>query len=138
MDTQLEWFANNVQELNQMLGPEKTQDFLHRSLFAVILGSNDYINNYLLSSSTAGRTYSIPEFQDLLVETFLGQLQVSGKASNLQSRSLDHGFSILECVLNVNLVNKTLQRMYELGARNVSIASIGPIIWVHSIAISQS
>ena len=77
MDTQLEWFANNVQELNQMLGPEKTQDFLHRSLFAVILGSNDYINNYLLSSSTAGRTYSIPEFQDLLVETFLGQLQVS-------------------------------------------------------------
>jgi hypothetical protein len=84
MDTQLSWLANTIDELKQMLGAEKAADFVSRSLFAVIMGSNDYVNNYLLSNSAAGMMYSIPEYQALLVETFLGQLQVSPKSYMIQ------------------------------------------------------
>ena len=82
LDTQISWFGNNVEELTKMLGAERTADFLSKSLFAVIIGSNDYINNYLLRNSAAGRNYTIPDYQDLLVDTFIGQLHVSVKALN--------------------------------------------------------
>jgi hypothetical protein len=82
MDTQLAWFANNIEEMERIVGAERTREFLGSSLFAVIMGSNDYINNYLLSNSKTGRTYTIPQFRDLLVDTFLGQLQVSPNSSS--------------------------------------------------------
>ena len=82
LDTQIAWFENNVQELTQMLGAERTADFLSKSLFAVIIGSNDYVNNYLLGNSATGRNYTIPDYQDLLVDTFISQLNVSVKALN--------------------------------------------------------
>ncbi|MCO5610901.1 hypothetical protein L7F22_065144 [Adiantum nelumboides] len=48
-DAQIDWFENSVKQLNDQLGEATAKDILAKSLFATVFGSNDDVNNYLLS-----------------------------------------------------------------------------------------
>ncbi|KAJ7560522.1 hypothetical protein O6H91_04G133600 [Diphasiastrum complanatum] len=71
---QLEYFSRNKQALIQQLGVNGADDFLKKSLYFLMFGSNDYINNYLLSNSQTPKQYSPSQYQDLLISTYSRQL----------------------------------------------------------------
>ncbi|KAJ0965339.1 hypothetical protein J5N97_026477 [Dioscorea zingiberensis] len=55
--------------------PIALSQFLANSMFVINIGSNDYINNYLLPEQyTSSRTYSPEAFADLLISSFTRQL----------------------------------------------------------------
>uniref|UniRef100_A0A1D1YV58 GDSL esterase/lipase 7 n=1 Tax=Anthurium amnicola TaxID=1678845 RepID=A0A1D1YV58_9ARAE len=56
--------------------PAALSQYLAKSVFVINIGSNDYINNYLLPSTYASsRVYSGDAFADLLIETYTQQLK---------------------------------------------------------------
>lgn len=74
---QIALFQQTVLELNALLGDAGAANLLRKSLFAVVLGSNDYINNYLLTNNNATRNqYNPSQFVQLLMATFKTQLTV--------------------------------------------------------------
>ncbi|OAE22491.1 hypothetical protein AXG93_4697s1280 [Marchantia polymorpha subsp. ruderalis] len=75
MSQQLGYFANLKEDLIARRGEEATTKFLARALYFVVLGSNDYLNNYLQPNSAARKVYSPKAYQDLLVTTFSQQLK---------------------------------------------------------------
>ncbi|KAJ7525773.1 hypothetical protein O6H91_17G065600 [Diphasiastrum complanatum] len=70
---QLEFFRKNKQSLIQLIGDSAANSLLQKSLYFIVFGSNDYINNYLLSDSPT-RKFTPSQYQDLLVSTFRQQL----------------------------------------------------------------
>jgi hypothetical protein len=79
-DTQIQWFNNTVQQLHEMLGPAEATKLVSSSIIISVMGSNDYVNNYLLSYAPDSKTYTPSEFRDLLLQKIPGQVKVS-KAS---------------------------------------------------------
>jgi len=74
---QISLFQQTVLELNGLLGGAAATNLLRTSLFAVVHGSNDYINNYLLPNNNATRNqYTPSQFVQLLIATFKIQLTV--------------------------------------------------------------
>eukprot|EP00249_Psilotum_nudum_P037063 c938_g1_i1 orf=296-1387(+) len=73
-DTQLGWFGNTISELQQLLGVSAAQNLVTNSLYTTVLGSNDYINNYLLAASNTAQQYTPAQFQQLLLTKFSSQL----------------------------------------------------------------
>ena len=55
---------------------EDLGDYLRKSLFFVCIGSNDYINNYLLPLSTKPLEYTPETYADFLLREFSRQLEV--------------------------------------------------------------
>ncbi|PKA59833.1 GDSL esterase/lipase 7 [Apostasia shenzhenica] len=56
-------------------GPKDLEDYLSSSIFVVNIGSNDYINNYLLPNLySSSRDYTPEGFADLLISNFEQQL----------------------------------------------------------------
>ncbi|KAL1557136.1 GDSL esterase/lipase 7-like [Salvia divinorum] len=78
---------------------QELSNYLAKSLFLISIGSNDYINNYLISHYDTGKRYSPQSFATLLV----------------------------------NNLSQQLQRLYELGARKMTVFEIGPIGCIPSI-----
>eukprot|EP00250_Pteridium_aquilinum_P004294 c14516_g1_i1 orf=450-1511(+) len=73
-DTQIDWFENNVKELQQMLGESATRDLLAKSLYATVFGSNDYVNNYLLSYAPVNKIYTTDQFKLVVLNKTVDQL----------------------------------------------------------------
>lgn len=73
-DTQITWFQNNVQQLKQILGESAANDLLAKSLFATVFGSNDYVNNYLLSYSPINKVYTPTQFQSVVLQKTSDQI----------------------------------------------------------------
>ncbi|KAH7442451.1 hypothetical protein KP509_03G089300 [Ceratopteris richardii] len=101
--TQISWFNNTINELNQQIGQLETQQLLKSSLFSITLGANDYVNNYILKDSPAS-IYTPSQFLDILITEFESQL------------------------LTLNM----------LGARIISITSIGPIGCIPAVLARRS
>lgn len=68
LDAQLDNYANTRQEIISSLGMASASTLLHKSLFSVIIGSNDFINNYLAPM------VSIPQRATTPPETFIEDL----------------------------------------------------------------
>ncbi|KAH9297685.1 hypothetical protein KI387_029367, partial [Taxus chinensis] len=73
-DTQINYFENTKRELVSMLGEDMAMQFLSRSLFSIVFGSNDYLDNYLLPFSVTKAQYSPQDYEDLLISRFGEQL----------------------------------------------------------------
>ncbi|CAD5180475.1 unnamed protein product [Musa acuminata subsp. malaccensis] len=74
---QIELFAQTVRLQLPLLIPDPVAltQYLASSLFVINIGSNDYINNYLLPDLyTSSRTYSGEEFAKLLIHNLAQQL----------------------------------------------------------------
>lgn len=73
-NNQIVLFQQTVVQLNMMLGRDAATNFLHSSLFGTAIGSNDFINNYLLASNNSTRTqYTPSQFVQLLMSTLTTQ-----------------------------------------------------------------
>ncbi|KAJ0986795.1 hypothetical protein J5N97_005151 [Dioscorea zingiberensis] len=74
---QIELFEKTVKlELPMLISDTSVlSEYLANSIFLINIGSNDYINNYLLPNMyTSSQTYSPKAFADLLINTFTDQL----------------------------------------------------------------
>ncbi|KAH7330926.1 hypothetical protein KP509_20G008400 [Ceratopteris richardii] len=74
-DTQIDWFANTVSQVNALLGETAAKDFLAKSLYATVFGSNDYINNYLLSYAPINKVYTTDQFKYVVLDKTKQQLR---------------------------------------------------------------
>ena len=76
-DTQIQWFNNTIQQLNEMLGPIEASMLVKKSIIISVMGSNDYVNNYLLSYAPDSKTYTPTQFKEHLLKKIPGQIEVS-------------------------------------------------------------
>ncbi|KAE8703789.1 GDSL esterase/lipase [Hibiscus syriacus] len=77
LDIQIDYFNNTRQQLDKLLGPSKAKDYISkRSIFSITIGSNDFLNNYLLPLlSTGTRISENPDaFIDDMINHFRNQL----------------------------------------------------------------
>ncbi|CAM6085398.1 unnamed protein product [Calypogeia fissa] len=105
MSQQLGYFASLKEDLVNQKGEVDARSFLHKSVFMSILGSNDYINNYLLSDSSARRVYNAQAYQDLVVSTYVQQLQALYE--NGARKIVVFGVGPLGCIPNIMFVFKS-------------------------------
>lgn len=77
LDVQIDNFAQTRRELISMLGEKAAKELLKKSIFSVTMGSNDFLNNYLVPilSTVLRATVSQEAFIDQLTVTFRGQLK---------------------------------------------------------------
>ncbi|XP_008796209.2 GDSL esterase/lipase At2g23540-like [Phoenix dactylifera] len=77
MDIQVDYFNITRQQLNGLLGKAKSKQFLaKKAIFSITVGSNDFLNNYLLPVVSAGERYlqTPDEFIDDLISNIRNQL----------------------------------------------------------------
>ncbi|KAG6494365.1 hypothetical protein ZIOFF_049390 [Zingiber officinale] len=106
LNEQIELFGKTVeiQLTTLLLDPEALSDYLSSSLFIVTIGSNDYINNYLLPEFySTSRIYSGEDFAKLLVDNLSQQLM---RMYNIGARKmLLVGIGPLGCIPNQLAMN---------------------------------
>ena len=73
---QIELFQGTQELIKARIGKEDAEDFFRKSRYVVALGSNDFINNYLMPVYSDGWKYSDDDFISYLMETLNGQLKV--------------------------------------------------------------
>ncbi|KAK6152686.1 hypothetical protein DH2020_012325 [Rehmannia glutinosa] len=77
MDIQVDYFNITRKQIDKLLGPSKAREYLHKqSIFSVTVGSNDFLNNYLLPVVSMGAriTQSPDAFVDDMINHLRGQL----------------------------------------------------------------
>lgn len=80
MDIQIDYFNITRKEIDKLLGPSKARDYImKKSIFSITVGSNDFLNNYLLPVLSVGAriTESPDAFIDDMLNHLRGQLTVS-------------------------------------------------------------
>lgn len=73
---QIKNFENALDQITDNLGAVDVAQVLSRSLFFVGMGSNDYLNNYLMPNYPTRNQYNSQQFADLLVKEYTTQLSV--------------------------------------------------------------
>ncbi|CAN8239315.1 unnamed protein product [Cochlearia groenlandica] len=64
-----------LSQLRTMMSPQNYTDYLAKSLVVLVFGSNDYINNYLMTNLySSSFRYRPPEFANLLLTQYARQL----------------------------------------------------------------
>jgi hypothetical protein len=76
LNKQLDYLTNTKSQFVQLVGETKTDEIFAKALFYVTIGSNDYINNYLLTGSATSQQYTPQQYQDVLIAAFESQLRV--------------------------------------------------------------
>lgn len=80
MDIQVDYFNITRKQIDGLLGKAKAREFINRkAIFSITIGSNDFLNNYLLPVISTGERISLtPDgFVDQLISTLRDQLNVS-------------------------------------------------------------
>ncbi|KHN47078.1 GDSL esterase/lipase [Glycine soja] len=73
-DQQLSNFENTLNQITGNLGADYMGTALARCIFFVGMGSNDYLNNYLMPNYPTRNQYNGQQYADLLVQTYSQQL----------------------------------------------------------------
>ncbi|GMN45620.1 hypothetical protein TIFTF001_014806 [Ficus carica] len=76
---QIELFEGTQELIRSKIGKEKADKFFQGSRYVVALGSNDFINNYLMPVYADSWTYNDNSFMDYLMETLGAQLKLLHK-----------------------------------------------------------
>lgn len=77
---QIKNFENSLDEITTALGASSNLgEALARCIFFVGMGSNDYLNNYLMPNYNTRNQYDGNQYADLLSEEYTTQLKVSSK-----------------------------------------------------------
>ncbi|KAL5231067.1 hypothetical protein ABZP36_029843 [Zizania latifolia] len=71
---QIQNFETTVEQIAGAVGPEAAAAMVARSILFVGLGSNDYLNNYLMPNYNTRRQYNPRQFADLLAQQYAAQL----------------------------------------------------------------
>ncbi|QCD95366.1 zeta-carotene desaturase [Vigna unguiculata] len=73
-DQQLRNFENTLNQITGNLGADYMATALAQCIFFVGMGSNDYLNNYLMPNYPTRNQYNGQQYADLLVQTYRQQL----------------------------------------------------------------
>ncbi|KAK9996090.1 hypothetical protein SO802_020776 [Lithocarpus litseifolius] len=73
---QIELFQGTVELIQAKIGKEAADKFFQESRYVVALGSNDFINNYLMPVYADSYTYNDQTFIEYLMETLQAQLKI--------------------------------------------------------------
>ncbi|KAL3735765.1 hypothetical protein ACJRO7_024832 [Eucalyptus globulus] len=73
-DQQITNFQSTLDQITDNLGADDVARALARCLFFVGMGSNDYLNNYLMPNYDTKNQYNGQQFADLLVQQYTRQL----------------------------------------------------------------
>ncbi|KAL3502539.1 hypothetical protein ACH5RR_036988 [Cinchona calisaya] len=77
LSEQVQNFQNTLNQLKRRMREEELSNYLASSLVVMILGSNDYLNNYLQPSFyTSSYIYSPKAYAELLIERYKRQISV--------------------------------------------------------------
>ncbi|KAL5982884.1 hypothetical protein ACLOJK_016963 [Asimina triloba] len=71
---QIRNFETTLAQLNSRLGADQVRRSIGRSVFFIGLGSNDYLNNYMMPNYPTRRQYNGQQFADLLIQQYTTQL----------------------------------------------------------------
>lgn len=67
---QFEFFQEYQQRLSALIGPEQAQSRVNEGIALIVLGGNDFVNNYFQPLSLRSRQYSLPDFARLVVTEY--------------------------------------------------------------------
>ncbi|KAI4332355.1 hypothetical protein L6164_017272 [Bauhinia variegata] len=84
-DEQIRNFENTLNQITDNLGAADVASALAKCLFFVGMGSNDYLNNYLMPNYPTRNQYNAQQYADLLTQTYSQQLT---KLYNLGARKI--------------------------------------------------
>ncbi|CAM6099718.1 unnamed protein product [Calypogeia fissa] len=90
MNKQLEFFQDTQSEFQDLLTPSYAAQVFQKSIYFITIGSNDYINNYLLPESATRPFYTPQQYEDYLISELSRQLTL---LYNMGARKI--------CVFNV-------------------------------------
>lgn len=125
LDAQIDNYGSNRRDMIARHGEVAAVSQLRGALFSVTMGSNDFINNYLVPIlSVPERAVTPPEaFINGMIAKYRQQLIVSQRAT---SPSQPRRPSSIDANLILGF-GYTLQRLYLLDARKVVVVNVGPI-----------
>lgn len=75
-DQQIKNFEDTLEQIKTNFGIQDVSEALAKSIFFVGMGSNDYLNNYLMPNYDTKDHYNPQQFADLLVNKYTQQLTV--------------------------------------------------------------
>eukprot|EP01018_Ginkgo_biloba_P006047 Gb_20603 [translate_table: standard] len=95
-NTQIDYFEATKLAIAKRLGAAAAEKLSNEALYFIGIGSNDYINNFLLPYATDAQKYSHDGFVDLLVSTLRQQLT---RLHTIGARKIVfHGLAPLGCI----------------------------------------
>jgi hypothetical protein len=77
LSKQIELFQGTTELIRSKIGKKEADKFFQGSKYVVALGSNDFINNYLMPAYSDSWTYNDQGFITYLMETLEAQLKVN-------------------------------------------------------------
>ena len=101
MDLQVDYFNATRRQLDELLGGDRAKEFLRKkAIFSVTVGSNDFLNNYLMPVLSTGTRIS--ESPDSFINDLIFHLrdQLTVRASIDHSLSISNGGSIDRSLTN--------------------------------------
>ncbi|KAJ4850645.1 hypothetical protein Tsubulata_023980 [Turnera subulata] len=98
-DQQIKNFQTTLDQITGNLGADDLATAIGRSIFFVGMGSNDYLNNYLMPNYNTKNQYNGQQFADLLVQQYTRQLQT---LYNLGARKfVIAGLGVMGCIPSI-------------------------------------
>lgn len=78
IDKQLKLFGHYQQRLSLHIGEEEAKKVVNKAIVLIILGGNDFVNNYyLVPFSARSRQFSLPDYVTYLISEYRKILRVS-------------------------------------------------------------
>lgn len=74
LSTQVRYHENTVQRIVGQLGINEGQSLLSKSLYFLLIGSNDFLGNYIRNNTGDSRLYSPSQFNNLLMSSLTMEL----------------------------------------------------------------
>jgi hypothetical protein len=75
-DQQIRNFQSTLDQITDNLGADDVARAIGRCIFFIGMGSNDYLNNYLMPNYPTRNQYNGQQFADFLVQQYTQQLTV--------------------------------------------------------------
>ncbi|XP_027091195.1 GDSL esterase/lipase At1g71691-like [Coffea eugenioides] len=96
---QIRNFENTLDQITNSLGAPDVAQALSRCIFFVGMGSNDYLNNYLMPNYNTKNQYNAQQFADLLTSQYTQQLT---RLYNLGARKfVIAGLGLMGCIPSI-------------------------------------
>lgn len=117
LSKQIELFQGTQEMIKMKIGEAAATKFFKEARYVVAMGSNDYINNFLLPVYADSWTYNGETFTNYVITTLDAQLRVSSKLKQIWQNNSDFFIYIVQI----------LQLLYSLGARQLTFFGLGPM-----------
>jgi hypothetical protein len=76
MSQQFDHFQKTKQQIALIIGQQGADELIHNAIYSFTVGGNDYINNWMALTTNTKNKYTLPQYLDLLITMYRGQLKV--------------------------------------------------------------